>query len=112
MLQGDQSWFIMQCFALMSSIMGKVIMAKSPIFACLTNYAAVLKQCYIGLTRLLPTRTSDDAVDTDDHKTDIEDEKEEEEEEVEGEYHSSRIIIGDETVEEVMNDELIPRDVE
>ena len=111
MLQGDQSWFIMQCFTLTSSIMDKVIRAKSPTFTCLTNYAAVLKQCYIGLTRLLPTRTSDDAVDTDDHRMDI-DKEEEEEEEEEGEYHSSHITIGDKTVEEVMNDELIPRDVE
>ena len=78
MLQGDQSWFIMQCFTLTSSIMDKVIRAKSPTFTCLTNYAAVLKQCYIGLTRLLPTRTSDDAVDTDDHRMDMDDEEEEE----------------------------------
>ena len=80
-----------------------------------SSFETVLQ--YIGLTRLLPTRTSDDAVDTNDHRMDIDDddddeEEEEEEEEEEGEYHSSRIIIGDETVEEVMNDKLIPRDVE
>ena len=71
-----------------------------------SSFETVLQ--YIGLTRLLPTRTSDDAVDTNDHRMGIDDEEEEEE----GEYHSSHIIIGDETVEEVMNDELVPRDVE
>ena len=77
-----------------------------------SSFETVLQ--YIGLTRLLPTRTSDDAVDTDDHRMDMDDdhEEEEEEEEEEGEYHSSHITIGDETVGEVINDELIPRDVE
>ena len=49
-------------------------------------------------------------MDTNDHRMDIDDDDEEEEEEEE--YPSSRITIGDETVEEVMNDELISRDVE
>ena len=73
-----------------------------------SSFETVLQ--YIGLTRLLPTRTSDDAVDTDDHRMDMDDDDEEEEEE--GEYHSSHITIGDKTVEEVMNDELIPCYVE
>ena len=30
MLQGDQSWFLMRCFALTSSIMDRIIRAKSP----------------------------------------------------------------------------------
>ena len=65
-----------------------------------SSFETVLE--YAGLTRLLP---NDDAGQTDDDGMDMEDEEGEE-------SLSSHITIGDETVEEVLNDELIPRDVE
>ena len=68
-----------------------------------SSFETVLQ--YIGLTRLLPTRTSGDALDSDDDRMKMEDK----EEAKEGDSLSSHITIGDETVEEVLNDELIPR---
>ena len=106
MLQGDQSWFLMRCFALTSSIMDRIIRAKSPYVyvsdELRSSFETVL--VYAGLTRLLPNDDAD-AGQTDDDGMDMEDEEGEE-------SLSSHITIGDETVEEVLNDELIPRDVE
>ena len=106
MLQGDQSWFLMRCFALTSSIMDRIIRAKSPYVyvsdELRSSFETVLE--YAGLTRLLPNDDADAGL-TDDDGMDMEDEEGEE-------SLSSHITIGDETVEEVLNDELIPRDVE
>ena len=65
---------------------------------CMSAYSLVAG----SVTRLLP---NDDAGQTDDDGMDMEDEEGEE-------SLSSHITIGDETVEEVLNMELIPRDVE
>ena len=84
--------------------MDRIIRAKSPYVyvsdELRSSFETVLE--YAGLTRLLP---NDDAGQTDDDGMDMEDEEGEE-------SLSSHITIGDETVEEVLNEELIPRDVE
>ena len=102
MLQGDQSWFLMRCFALTSSIMDRVIRAKSPyIYMSLdvrSSFELVLE--YIGLAHLLPQH-DDDAGQTDDEGMSVDDK-----------LHEDHISIGDETVEEVLKGEPIPRDVD
>ena len=75
MLQGDQSWFLMRCFALTSSIMDRIIRAKSPYVyvsdELRSSFETVLE--YAGLTRLLPNDDAD-AGQTDDDGMDMEDE--------------------------------------
>ena len=102
MLQGDQSWFIMRCFALTSSIMDRVIRAKSlytyMFHEVRSSFQSVLE--YVGLAYLLPQH-DDHAGQTNDEGMSVDEES-----------HESHISIVDETVEEVSKGELIPRNVD
>ena len=102
MLQGDQSWFLIRCFALTSSIMDRVIRAKSPYtymsLEVRSSFQLVLE--YVGLAHLL-LQHDDDVGQTDDEGMSVDNES-----------HEDHISIGDETVEEVLKGEPIPRGVD